>query len=75
MMSIAQSGFTVNFPHMINEQAKQIAYVIHAALDQGIRSLEVSEKAEQDWVDAVIATSGKTAEFGVWALRCLEEIS
>ena len=64
MMSIAQSGFTVNFPHMINEQAKHIAYVIHAALERGIRRLEASEKAEQEWVDAVIATSGKTAEFG-----------
>ncbi len=64
MMSIAQSGFTVNFPHMINEQAKQIAYVIHTALERGLRSLEVSQKAEQDWVDAVIATGGKTVEFG-----------
>ncbi len=64
MMSIAQSGFTVNFPHMINEQAKHIAYVIHAALERGDRSLEVSEKAEQEWVDAVIAASGQTAEFG-----------
>ena len=63
MMSIAQSGFTVNFPYMTNEQAKHIAYVIHRALEKGIRSLEVTEKAEADWVEAVIGRSGLTTDF------------
>jgi cation diffusion facilitator CzcD-associated flavoprotein CzcO len=63
MMSIAQSGFTVNFPYMINEQAKHIAYVIHRALEKGIRSLEVMEKAEAEWVEAVIGRSGFASEF------------
>ena len=35
MMSIAQSGFTVNFPYMIDEQAKHIAYIIERALARG----------------------------------------
>jgi cyclohexanone monooxygenase len=63
MMSIAQSGFTVNFPYMINEQAKHIAYVIHRALEKGITSLEVTEAAEAEWVDAVIGRSGLTTDF------------
>jgi cyclohexanone monooxygenase len=63
MMSIAQSGFTVNFPYMINEQAKHIAYVVQRALDQNIRSVETSEEAEAEWVEAVIARSDRTAEF------------
>ncbi|HBZ69278.1 MAG TPA: monooxygenase [Deltaproteobacteria bacterium] len=64
MMSIAQSGFTVNFPYMINEQAKHIAYVIASALERGIQIVEVSEQAESEWVDAVVRLAGKTAEFG-----------
>jgi cyclohexanone monooxygenase len=64
MMSIVQSGFTVNFPHMINEQAKHIAYIIHRALDRGIRALEASEEAEVGWVDAVIERGDRTVEFG-----------
>jgi cation diffusion facilitator CzcD-associated flavoprotein CzcO len=64
MMSIAQSGFTVNFPHMINEQAKHIAHVIERALDQDMRSLEVTEAAEAEWVDAVVAMGDRTVEFG-----------
>jgi cyclohexanone monooxygenase len=63
MMSIAQSGFTVNFPYMINEQAKHIAYVVQRALDQNIRSVETSEEAEAEWAEAVIARSDRTAEF------------
>jgi cyclohexanone monooxygenase len=63
MMSIAQSGFTVNFPHMIGEQAKHIAYVISCALARGLRRLEVSAEAEAEWVDAVLRHSGMTQEF------------
>ncbi len=64
MMSIAQTGFTVNFPHMINEQAKHIAWVVDRALSDGIRTLEASEEAEREWVDAVIALGDRTTEFG-----------
>jgi cyclohexanone monooxygenase len=64
MMSIVQSGFTVNFPHMINEQAKHIAYIIERALDRGIQTLETSEAAEAEWVDAVIERGDRTVEFG-----------
>jgi cation diffusion facilitator CzcD-associated flavoprotein CzcO len=54
MMSIAQSGLTLNFPHMINEQAKHIAYVVNAALKRGIDTLEVTEQAETEWVEDVL---------------------
>jgi cyclohexanone monooxygenase len=63
MMNIAQSGLTVNFPYMLNEQAKHLAYIIERALDQGIQSLEVSEEAEAEWVDAVLRLAEGRAEF------------
>jgi cation diffusion facilitator CzcD-associated flavoprotein CzcO len=63
MMSIAQSGFTVNFPYMIDQQAKQIAYVIHRALDAGHRAVEVTEAAETEWVETIIARSAISADF------------
>jgi cation diffusion facilitator CzcD-associated flavoprotein CzcO len=64
MMSISQSGFTVNFPHMINEQAKHIAHIIERSLGEGIASLEASEAAETEWVDTVIQFGERTVEFG-----------
>jgi cyclohexanone monooxygenase len=63
MLSIAQSGFTVNFPHMINEQAKHAAYVIARALEEEVAALEVSQSAEAEWVDAVVQFGDRTIEF------------
>ncbi len=51
MMSIAQSGFTVNFPYMINEQAKHIAYVVHRALAGGLRTSKSPKRLRPQWVD------------------------
>jgi len=53
IVSNAQSGFTVNFPHMLNEQAKHLAYIIGRCLETQARRLEASEAAEQAWVDTI----------------------
>ncbi|MGE4605546.1 MAG: monooxygenase, partial [Myxococcota bacterium] len=63
MMSIAQSGLTVNFPYMLNEQAKHLAYIIERALDSGISALEVSEEAETEWVDTIIRLADNRSGF------------
>jgi cation diffusion facilitator CzcD-associated flavoprotein CzcO len=63
MMSIAQSGFTVNFPYMIDQQAKQIAWVIHRALDAGFHRVEVTAAAEAEWVETIVARSTISADF------------
>jgi cation diffusion facilitator CzcD-associated flavoprotein CzcO len=63
MMSIAQSGLTVNFPYMIDIQARHIAHIIARALEDGIESLEVSAEAEAEWVDTVIRLAQGRNEF------------
>jgi cation diffusion facilitator CzcD-associated flavoprotein CzcO len=63
VISNAQAGFTVNFPHMLNEQSKHIAYIVHHALDHETRSLEVSEQAEADWVETIISLARPGREF------------
>jgi cation diffusion facilitator CzcD-associated flavoprotein CzcO len=55
--SIAQSGFTVNFPYLIDTQARHVAWVIAEALHREVAALEVTAEAEQSWVDAVVARS------------------
>jgi cyclohexanone monooxygenase len=54
VMTNTQAGFTVNFPHLLDEQSQHLAYIIKHALDHGIRSVEVTEEAEADWVATVI---------------------
>jgi cation diffusion facilitator CzcD-associated flavoprotein CzcO len=60
--SIAQSGFTVNFPYLLDVQASHVAWVIAAALSRGIASLEASAAAETAWVDTVMQRSALVAE-------------
>ena len=59
--SIAQSGFTVNFPYLIDIQSRHTAWVIARALDRGITELEASDQAEKDWVETVVARSSVIA--------------
>jgi cyclohexanone monooxygenase len=61
IMSNIQSGFTVNFPHALNEQSKHLAYIIKHGLDNGIRTIEASEEAEAEWVATII----RLARFGL----------
>jgi cyclohexanone monooxygenase len=57
VMGPQQSGFTVNFPHMLDEQARHVAYVVGRAVAEGIDAVEVTEEAEQAWVDEMFATA------------------
>ena len=54
IMGNQQAGFTVNYPHMLDEQSKHIAYIVKHGLDEKIRTLEVSEAAEAEWVETII---------------------
>jgi cyclohexanone monooxygenase len=63
VISNSQSGFTVNFPHMLNEQSKHLAYIIKYALDHEARSVEVSEEAEAEWVQTIIGLARNGLEF------------
>jgi cyclohexanone monooxygenase len=55
IVSNTQSGFTVNFPHMINEQSKHLAYIIKEAGNHQARIVEASEEAENAWVQTIIS--------------------
>ena len=57
IISNAQSGFTANFPHMINEQSKHIAYIVKHAAEHQVRVVEASEEAEANWVQTIVDLS------------------
>ena len=63
IMSITQTGFTVNFTHMLGETGKHLAFVIKRALDEGIQTLEVSEEAEAGWVDTILSNANLGGDF------------
>ena len=53
IVSNSQSGFTANFPHMLNEQSKHIAYIVKTCGERQVRTIEAAEDAEKDWVRTI----------------------
>ncbi len=62
--SIAQSGFTVNFPYLLDVQARHVAWIIASALEHGVTEVEASADAEAAWVETVVATLGRHRRAG-----------
>jgi cyclohexanone monooxygenase len=63
IMGPQQSGFTVNFPHMLDEQSRHIAHIVKHSIDNDIDALEVTEEAEAQWVENVISMARFGREF------------
>ena len=67
IVSNTQTGFTVNFPHMLAEQAQHIAYIVRHCADQGVATVEASAAAEAEWVDTIVALSERRR---AWLEEC-----
>ena len=63
IMGNQQTGFTVNYPHMLNEQSKHIAHIVRHAIDHDVRTVEVSEEAEAEWVATIIRLAVLAQQF------------
>ncbi|MFT5578283.1 MAG: cation diffusion facilitator CzcD-associated flavoprotein CzcO [Paraglaciecola psychrophila] len=63
VISHAQSGFTVNFPHAMDEQAKHISYIVEKCMSRNINTVEVSQEAENAWVAEVVGLSTFNQDF------------
>jgi cation diffusion facilitator CzcD-associated flavoprotein CzcO len=61
ILSIAQSGFTVNFPYLLDVQARHAAWVIAWALRNDAIEIEATPEAETAWVETVVARSSASA--------------
>jgi cyclohexanone monooxygenase len=63
IVSNAQSGFTVSFPHAMNEQAKHIAYIMKRCIDANAETVDVEAAAETEWVEEIISLSRLSESF------------
>ena len=48
-MGLTQTGITINVPHMLQEQADHIAYIVGHSLENGVRAVEAEVDAENEW--------------------------
>jgi cyclohexanone monooxygenase len=62
-MSNPQAGFTASFPHLLDEQAKHLAYIISNGIEKGLRTVEVSEAGAAGWVEQCLSKARLAKEF------------
>ena len=52
-----QAALSPNFLHVTAEQAEHIAYVISETKNRGIKTVEPTAEAEEDWVQTIVKLS------------------
>jgi cyclohexanone monooxygenase len=57
VMTTQQSGQSPNFQHMMDEQARHVAWVLDQVRSRGADTVECSEQAEADWVQTIVRYS------------------
>lgn len=57
IMAHVQTGLSLNFPHMIGEQARHIAHILGKARELGAHRIEVTKAAEDGWVAEIDAAA------------------
>ena len=63
IFSLTQSGFTVNFPHMLNEQSKHLAYVLDRVQRERVTLVEPTQEAEDAWVRTIVDMAQYNVKF------------
>jgi cation diffusion facilitator CzcD-associated flavoprotein CzcO len=44
-----QGGFTVNYPHLLDEASRHLAHILRHAIDHGVREIEATADAVDAW--------------------------
>lgn len=63
VMSLLQSGVSINYMHICDAQTRYIARVIAHCLDNGVAAVEPTEAAENAWVNRCVELSGARKAF------------
>jgi len=62
-VSVVQAALTPNFLHVTGEQAKHLAYVISEAMKRNVRTVEPTEKAEEEWINTIVKLAMLRADY------------
>jgi len=62
-MGVTQTGFTANFPHMLDEQSHHIAYIVKQAMARQARTVEATPEAEAEWVATIQRLKANNQQF------------
>ena len=58
-----QGGFTVNYPHLLDEASRHASHLVRYAIDHDIRELEVTAEAEAQWLETLAESARDVRAF------------
>ena len=64
-ISIVQAGFGTNFLHFLSESANHVAWLIGECEAKGIRTIEATPEAEEEWHMVLMKEAGKIAGYSM----------
>jgi hypothetical protein len=50
LLGHSQGGFTVNYPHLLDEASRHMTHLVRHALDHDITEMEATSEAEDAWL-------------------------
>jgi cyclohexanone monooxygenase len=62
-VQIVQAALTPNFMHVTNEQAIHYAYIISECKKRGIRTVEPTKEAEEEWTQTIVDGTAIRGDF------------
>ena len=62
-LGITQNTLTPNFPHMLEEQARHVAHVVHEADLRQARAVEPTPDGEREWCETIVGTALNNLQF------------
>jgi cyclohexanone monooxygenase len=65
MISTVQGGQNVNFLYTITETARHVAAVVTACRDTGVRAIEPTVEAQEDWLETIMGGIEQTWRYQV----------
>ena len=64
LFTTTQSGWAINFVHILDEQSQHAAYIIAQCLRRGVEVSEPSEQAQEQWWNVILGRLQTGASFG-----------
>jgi cation diffusion facilitator CzcD-associated flavoprotein CzcO len=53
----SQGGFTVNYPHLLEEASAHVAHLLRHAIDHDLSTVEATKESEEDWLVTLVESA------------------
>ena len=58
-----QGGFTVNYPHLLEEASEHVCHIVRHAIDHDLSTVEAKAEGEEDWLVTLVESARDIRSF------------